>query len=139
MSDHDLSGDWVRVGEPDCHGTIPLEYLPLDQEIIRAEWIRIEQRDDNTLTFHIDGISLLGNGEGVLQDDGVIRFEYDYGIVVDYIPELTPPEALYYDEVYVNREAYLDDAMQVVFEDTYSSRDRDLFCTHVFEGGQHAT
>ena len=133
VSGNDLSGDWVRVGEPDCRGEIPLQYLPLDQEFMHSEWLRVEQHDD-ALTIYVDGMRLLDNGQGVLQDGGVIMFEYDYGIVVDYVPGSVPPEAYRYDQITVRREAHLDDAMHIVFEDMYTSGGgSELFCIHLFE------
>ena len=109
-----------------------MEFLPLDQEFLKASWLRVEQNGDN-LAFLINGEHQLPNGIGVLEDNGAITFEVDYGAVVDYVAGAVPPDAFLYSSATVNRQAYLDDAMRIVFEDLYEANGHDLSCRHVFE------
>ena len=128
--DVELEGAWRRAGERDCHGELPLEYLPLDQEFIHTDDLRIEEHDGNIAFIVGDGVLFYG----VLDTNtGEFIFAEQYGIVVDYIPEMVPPEQLYYYEAMVYREAYLYDAETLVFEDTYTSRGEELSCRHVFQ------
>lgn len=55
--DDDLTGEWVRVGYPDCEGTIPLQELPVERRFIYATEMTVEQDQDD--------IRLIVDGRGV--------------------------------------------------------------------------
>ena len=140
--DLDLTGDWFRVVEPDCHGSFSLEHSPLrrEQEFIDAEWLRIEQHD-NTISLSVEGEFGFGGIE-IVKNDGIITFGSDFGVDVSYPADLDE-DGLYYTQANVYRRGHLDDRMRLVFQDRYEAKllfpdrhgadEHDLFCTHVFE------
>ena len=66
----ELSGDWVRVGYPECEGTLPFQELPVERDLIFSSRLTVEQRLDN-LTFCVDGLRIVEgrlNGTDILLD-----------------------------------------------------------------------
>ena len=128
MAEHDLRGDWLRAGSPECEGPVELRHLPIDQRFINTDRLEVEQ--DGDWVIFVD----FGDGfNGTLDGDNILP-ELAYGVIhdADYDPNFP------YDEVWVHRRIYVDDAMQIVFEDVYElsgfgSRGHELSCRHVFE------
>ena len=88
----DLSGVWVRVGYPECEGSLPLQELPVERGFIFSGRLTVEQRVDD-LTFTTDGLRIMGG-----RLDGTdILLDVSYDIAIDAIPPLR------YAEVSVHR------------------------------------
>ena len=115
----DLSGDFERVGLPDCQGTIPLQDLPVEREFIQANRLKVEQDGENLRITAADGDFV---AEGRMDDveDVELVAAYvaidpspprldsvdailggGYGIAIDAVPPLR------YAEITVARVAYL--------------------------------
>ena len=119
----DLSGDWTRVGYPDCEGTLPLQELPVQQYFIYNNQLSVEQYLED-LTFSIDGRQAMGGrllGANILLD-------VSYRIAIDAVPPLR------YAEISVHRSGHvLDDGSRLEFRDRYESYGDYLTCRHEFE------
>ena len=116
-----LTGDWVRVGYPDCEGTLPLQDLPVEQAFIYTDRLNVDE-DDGHLTFSIDGRRVT---EGTLHGSDILFVSY--GIAIDAVPPLR------YAEVSVHRQgAVLDDGATLEFRDRYESYGDFLTCRHEF-------
>ena len=124
----DLNGEWVRIGFPDCEGTIPLQELPIERDFIQSNRLTIEHDADDRLIFRIDGRFLI---EGRLDGHDIILGEgAAYGIAIDADPPLR------YAEISVQREAFLlDDGDVLVIRDEFLSYGDDLTCWHEWERG----
>lgn len=119
----DLSGDWVRLGYPDCEGTLPLQELPVEQEFIYNNLLTVEQ-DGDDLRFHIGSRRI----SGARLDGTAILFEFAYSASIDAHPPLR------YAEITVSRQGQtLDDGSRLMFQDLYESYGDFLVCEHVFE------
>ena len=60
----------MRVGYPECEGTLPLQELPVERDLIFSSRLTVEQRLDN-LTFCVDGLRIVEgrlNGTDILLD-----------------------------------------------------------------------
>ena len=120
---NDLSGDWVRVGYPDCEGTLPLQELPVERNFIYNNRLTVEQNGDD-LTFSIEGRQVMA---GRLDGTDIIP-DACYGIAIDAVPPLR------YAEISVCRVGYaLDDGARLEFRDDYESYGDYLVCRHEFE------
>ena len=118
----DLSGDWVRLGYPDCEGTLPLQELPVEQYFIYNNLLTVEQNGDD-LRFEI-GSRGLGGARLV---GTAILFEFAYSASIDADPPLR------YAEITVSRQGQtLDDGSRLMFQDLYESYGDYLVCEHVF-------
>lgn len=119
----DLSGDWIRLGYPDCEGTLPLQELPVEQDFIYNNLLTVEQ-DGDDLRFHIGSRRI----SGARLDGTTILFEFAYSASIDAHPPLR------YAEITVSRQGQtLDDGSRLMFQDLYESYGDYLVCDHVFE------
>ena len=118
-----LTGEWVRVGFPDCEGDIPLQELPVEQHFIYATTLRVEQ-DDGSLRFHVGDRYVWGaNRSG---DDLIPEYGTAQAIFTD------PP--FRFTEVSATRVGYvLNGGDRLEFEDLYESHGYRLTCRHSFE------
>ena len=118
-----LSGDRVRVGYPDCEGTLPLQELPMQRNFIYNNRLGVEQHLDD-LTFTIDGRRVMGGRLNVTQ----ILLDVSYSIAIDAVRPLR------YAAISVHRLGYvLDDSRRREFRDRYESYGDFLTCRHEFE------
>ena len=118
-----LAGEWVRVGFPECEGTIPLQELPLERRFIYATEMTVEQDGDD--------ISLNVGGRGVwlaTLDGDRLHYPESFGIVIDAdLP-------LRYDNVLVDRYGRVEDGgARILIFDLYQSMGDYLNCTHTWE------
>ena len=118
-----LAGEWVRVGFPECEGTIPLQELPLERRFIYATEMTVEQ-DGDDISLNVDG---RGVWHATLDGDRLHNPE-SFGVVIDAdLP-------LYYDNVLVDRFGRVeDDGARILIFDLYQSRGDYLNCTHTWE------
>ena len=118
-----LSGEWVRVGFPDCVGDIPLQELPVEHHFIYTTSLTIEQVD-GALRFHaLDRYVWAAYRSG---DD--LMPEYGTGWAIDTEPPLRFAEGTSTRVGYV-----LDGGNRLEFEDLYESYGYRLTCRHSFE------
>ena len=118
-----LSGDWVRVGYPDCEGTLPLQELPVEHRFIYNNRLTVEQNGDR-LTFSIEGRSVMS---ATLHGTDILTGTC-YSAAIDADPPLR------YSQITVCRAGYvLDDGARLEFRDDYESRGDFLVCRHEFE------
>ena len=121
--DDDLAGEWVRVGFPDCEGTIPLQELPVERRFIYATEMTAEQDQDN--------IRLIVDGRGVWSatlDGDRLGNAAGYSVAIDADPPL------YYYNVQVDRYGQVEeDGARILLFDRYRSMGDYLHCTHEWE------
>ena len=120
---NDLSGDWVRLGYPDCEGTLPLQELPVERHFIYNNLLTVQQNADDLMLSiggrWVGGARLIGT---------LIFFESAYSVAIDADPPLR------YAEISVSRQGQtLDDGSRLMFQDHYESYGDFLVCEHVFE------
>ena len=119
----DLSGDWVRLGYPECEGTLPLQELPVERHFIFNNLLTVEQNGDD-LTLRIGG-RWVGSPRLI---GTLIHFESAYSVAIDAYPPLR------YAEISASRQGQtLDDGSRLMFQDYYESYGDFLVCEHVFE------
>ena len=118
-----LTGEWVRVGFPDCEGDIPLQELPVEQHFIYATALRVEQ-DDGSLHFYASDRYVWGASRSA--DDLIPEYGTAWSIDAD------PP--LRFAEVSFTRVGHVvDGGGRLEFEDLYESHGYRLTCRHYFE------
>jgi hypothetical protein len=141
----DLSGDFERVGVPDCQGTIPLQDLPVEREFMQANRLIVEQDDENLSARTANGDFVANGRLDDIEEEELVTasaaidpslprpdrveaiLRTAYSIAIDAVPPLR------YAEITVQRVVYLMDGGGVLaVVDRFDSYGDTLACRHEF-------
>ena len=141
-----LSGEFERVGLPDCQGAIPLQDLPVERHFIQANRLLVEQVDEYLSVSTANGNSVARGRLDDIEDRTLVaaylandpnppdleRVDAILGMAYSIAIDAVTP--LRYAEITVQRVVYLVDGGDVLeVADHFESYGDTLACSHEFQ------
>ena len=113
----------ARVGLLECVGTMALNDIPIERDLLSADALRMEyDGDDVLLTTQTGRLVIAGTETG----QGIVEFS-----TFNHLTEIEAYPPIPYDEIYFQRMAHLDGPILTI-EDRFDSDGDDLACWHQF-------